>query len=336
MRAISPPIAALVASLGLVASACSSGASCAGDASAAGDGANAEGAGDATSGADSAGGGGNPTMSAADAMAQNVVGLRVANWSPDSPAVDFCLAQHGTTAFQGPVLRELAAQEADAGLVEAGPPALSFPAVSSYSFVVADQYDARIVVGGADCTVGITTDATNLPPLARGSFTTFALLGEANPIGGAAGLEIVAFEDAAGSGPAVAVRFINAAANVPAANFGSVITEGSIDEVFTDVQFGQAGTIDGQTPDAGEETPAETYAPLTSPSGLTFAVTSTNGSPAVLTTANNVTIAEGAVVTMALIGPTGLVDGGLGVQLLQCIDNAGTVGPAGSCQIISQ
>lgn len=335
MRAFPPSIAALVAGLGLAASACSSSASCAGDASAAGDGASADGGGDATGSTESDGAGANPVMDSA--TPQPVTAVRVANWSPDSPAVDFCLSPHGTTAFQGPLLRGLAAQEAEGGLVEAGSPALAFPEVSSYSFVGPDQYDVRMVVAGAsDCTVGITADATNLPPLGPGTFNTIALVGEANPVGAGAGLETVAFEDAAGSGPAVAVRFINAAANVPAASFGSALAGGSVAEVFTNVQFGQAGTLDGQTPDAGEETPAQTYASLMSPSGLTFVVSSSSGTPAPLATANNVTIAEGAVVTLALIGPTGAIDGGIAVQLLECVDNAGTVGLLGNCQIISQ
>src|ERR1700722_7569004 len=46
--------------------------------------------------------------------------LRAANWSADSPSVDFCLAPHGTGAFRGPILGEAAAAIDDAGVIDAG------------------------------------------------------------------------------------------------------------------------------------------------------------------------------------------------------------------------
>ena len=48
------------------------------------------------------------------------------------------------------------------------------------------------------------------------------------------------------------------------------------------------------------------------------------------------TIAAGATITTALLGggDDGL-DGGAPLQLLECVDNAGTVGLSGSCAIVS-
>ena len=51
------------------------------------------------------------------------------------------------------------------------------------------------------------------------------------------------------------------------------------------------------------------------------------------------TAATGAVLTLALIGESPATDAGTGtppLQLLQCVDNAGTVGLCGSCKIVSQ
>src|SRR6202030_1440041 len=47
--------------------------------------------------------------------------VRVANWSPDAPGVDFCLAPHGTTAFVGPLLGTQSA------LLDAAAPLLAYP-----------------------------------------------------------------------------------------------------------------------------------------------------------------------------------------------------------------
>jgi hypothetical protein len=64
--------------------------------------------------------------------------LRVAHVSPGAPAVDFCLARHGTTRFTGPIL-------ARAGRA-AG---LSYATVTRYFDVDAARYDVRLVAPGA-------------------------------------------------------------------------------------------------------------------------------------------------------------------------------------------
>ena len=58
--------------------------------------------------------------------------------SPGAPAVDFCLARHGTTQFTGPIL-------ANAGRA-AG---LSYATVTRYFDVDAARYDVRLVAPGA-------------------------------------------------------------------------------------------------------------------------------------------------------------------------------------------
>ncbi|MGA7120003.1 MAG: hypothetical protein WBY94_07900, partial [Polyangiaceae bacterium] len=78
-----------------------------------------------------------------------LAGIRIANWSPGAPAIDFCIAPHGTTAFQGPILANTAPALVDAGTCPPGPVGLAFTEVSSYSLVQPQQYDVRLVVAGA-------------------------------------------------------------------------------------------------------------------------------------------------------------------------------------------
>jgi hypothetical protein len=73
--------------------------------------------------------------------------VRFAQLSPDAPALDFCLAAHGTGDFQGPLLAQFAE---DAGSpLGAGAPGLSFAQVSAYFTIDAGQYDVRLVAAGA-------------------------------------------------------------------------------------------------------------------------------------------------------------------------------------------
>ncbi len=340
----SMPAAGLIALLAT--SGCSGGGTCTADASAAlsteggvEGGAKAEGA-DATANPDGQGavedGGTTGDAIGPVGPTPTLAGLRLANWSTDSPPVDFCLAPHGTTAFQGPLLAAQAAAS-DAGSCDAGGPGLAFPEVSSYLLLAAHQYDARLVVGGAtDCSVKLTTDSTNLPALAAGTFTTLALVGEAIPAGGAPGLQTIPFLDTGEASDAgVALRFINAAANEPAVELAEVLSGNSLAPIFVGVQFGQAGTIDGEQGDAAAPT-SDTFVSFPASSPKTLDVSTSPGSSGLVASAPNFAAAAGAVVTLALVGPTTSADGGLGAELLECVDNAGTVCVTGVCWVVSQ
>jgi hypothetical protein len=80
--------------------------------------------------------------------------LRVAQLSPDLTSIDLCVAPHGTTAFQGPLVAELATS---LGGADAASPGTGYAKVSAYISVAAGQYDVRIVAAGAtDCSVAVT------------------------------------------------------------------------------------------------------------------------------------------------------------------------------------
>src|SRR5215475_3377922 len=104
--------------------------------------------------------------------------VRVAHVSPGAPAVDFCLAVHGTTQFTGPIL-------ARAGRA-AG---LSYATVTRYFDVEAARYDVRLVApGAASCAQPLAglDDFTRLPELTDGASATIAAEGTLGGQGDAA------------------------------------------------------------------------------------------------------------------------------------------------------
>jgi hypothetical protein len=282
------------------------------------------------------------TTTPEDASPSEAALLRVANWSPDAPAVDFCLAPHGSTAFQGPSLAGLAAADTEAGLPDAGAPALPFPAVSKYVSVSPGQYDARLVVAEAsDCSAPIASDATGLPELTANAYFTVALIGELNPTAQDPGLELAGFIDSLATGSAVEMRFINAAPGVPQANFGtgsvgtSISASGTaMTETFvpfvTHVPFGEPGTTNGEVPDS-DPPPSLTYFPTKAMTGGTLSASAPDTSSD-LVVASDVDLGAGAVATMVLIGSSA---NAAQTKLLQCVDNAGVAGLLSNCQVIS-
>jgi len=84
--------------------------------------------------------------------------LRVAHFSPGAPALDVCLAAHGTGLYAGPLF---ALFVDDAGLAsDANTPGLSYAQVSAYIAVDPGTYDMRLVSAGAtSCSSALTVPA---------------------------------------------------------------------------------------------------------------------------------------------------------------------------------
>jgi Domain of unknown function (DUF4397) len=264
--------------------------------------------------------------------------LRVANWSADAPPVDFCLAKHGTSVFDGPILAANAGSIDDAGVLDAGSGSLAFPQASAYLLLDPGQYDARIVAAGSvNCATGIA-DATSLPVLASGSLHTIALVGAVSPQHGEPKLAIVGFVDELKNSiqGALLIRVINAAADLPKAEVGT------FDVYFTPflspVSFGASSVGDPMADPNGyiSELPIvdQTIAARASVATLLGASAHT-----IVAQAPDMTLSLGASVTFVVIGANGQVtsDGGsASSELLECVDSAGTVGLEGSCQVVSQ
>jgi Domain of unknown function (DUF4397) len=278
--------------------------------------------------------------SAGDASSGTSVALiRVANWSPDAPAVDFCLAPHGTGAFRGPFVAGIVGAEVEAGLaVDAGSAGLAFPEVSSYVQVAPGQYDARIVVGNG-CTAGIAPDAVALPAVAAGASTTIALVGAESPADGPQALQIAGFLDDVTIAGSLALRFINAAPMAASVDVGTG-AGASFAALFAGIPFGQASSAQ-EAPARDGSAPAVDARGYLSRSALTgvalgarahagASTTGDGGVPSAL--ASNVWIASGSVVSVVVTGGTE----GVPLGLLECVDNAGIVGSLSNCSVISR
>ena len=277
---------------------------------------------------------------AADASTPTLALLRMANWSADSPQVDFCLAVHGTAAFHGPVLAANAAAINKVGGLDAGSGALSFPQASSYLVVEPAQYDARLVAGGSvDCSTAIMPDATSLPALASAGRETLALFGSAHPQSTDLKLQILGFlDDSKSLLTALLIRGINASLDLAKMDMGTT-SAGMFSPIVNHISFG--GSSIGQYA-VGTLMPDPNGYVITSPlASATLAVYASDTAmpggmlATPLGQASNVSVGAGGVLTLVVVGRTSS-SGGSGLRILACVDNAATAGLVGNCQILSQ
>jgi hypothetical protein len=259
--------------------------------------------------------------------------VRVANWSAGAPSVDFCLAPHGTTAFEGPFFADLS--DGDAGIGDAGLFGLSFPEVSAYVLIAPGQYDARLVTAGSsDCSTAIIADATTLPVLLGDGAETIALVGAAHPTGSEPTLAMAGFLDDTATAANVALRVINVSPDLP-----SVDVDINGKPLFVGIAFDSVGRLGA----ADASPPAVDPYGYASVSALSTATLTAGASGSPLGTASSasatgISVVAGAIVTVVVVGtetPSITEAGVPAAQLLECIDNAGTVGSAGSCSVIS-
>jgi hypothetical protein len=281
-----------------------------------------------------------------------VAGLRVANWSPDAPAVDFCLAPHGTSAFRGPIV---ISGSGDAG-------ALDFPKVSAYSYVPPGVYDVRIVVAapGVDCSLGgllvrdmvIGGDAG----LAAGTTTTLALVGMAHSPGDDSGVELQFLplsDDPVGPAPTMpldggpgsgrfAVRFVHAAPGLPQANVVGMPVDPTGNGLtgskwsLKGVAFGHANKwVDGGWDKGGTDRNLyQAFLAVPPADSLTLGLSGDASLPDAWPPPSTVPVGGGSVLTLVLAG-TPWAGTGAAVQLMECADNAGTTTAYSACRTLS-
>jgi hypothetical protein len=263
-------------------------------------------------GAGTAGDGGVRDASTDGDASTPITNLRFAHLSPGAPAVDFCLAVHGTTVFTGPLL-------GDQGLITG----LPYAAVTRYLTVNAAQYDVRIVAAGAtSCatSLGGLPDQTNLPALAVNGATTIAAIGELAPGDGGGqpfGLKAYVDDTTVATGNAK-LRFIHASSGTPAVDVG---TSGGVlfTPVFSNIAFGNtAAATNGYVQTA----------PLTNAELSVRA----NGTTTDVLAAEGTTLASGTIATAFAIGKTGNITTPL--RVLLCADNAAPVGVLTPCNIV--
>jgi hypothetical protein len=229
--------------------------------------------------------------------------IRFANWSPDAPTAgyDFCLTPHGTTNWQGPVL---GTELGDAGILgDGGTSAIQTPWVTAYFGVDPAQYDVAVVAAGATSCASPLTTANSLPSLADGAFTTIAILGDTNVSGSDKALYVAAFPDdsTAPSGGA-ALRFINAAPDLAAVDFGTGSNASgastAFQAVFTNVAFGAAGSQAGS--DAGT-VDSNGYIAVAPVAGVELSAHVSQGGTGDTATASSQSLSAGSITTMVLV-----------------------------------
>ncbi len=274
-------------------------------------------------------------IDAADAATPQAF-VRVAQWSPDAPAVDVCFTTAGDTwDGQVPQIAQLVAA-ADAGaLGDGGAAGLTFPQVTSYLVIPPDTYAVRLVAAGsADCSTSVVDLAS--VPLAANTYTTIAAIGEKAPVQSDQPLKLVAFADdvTAAAGQA-GVRFINASPSLISIDVGTGSlsgTGGTFVPLFAGIQFGQTGSAaesDAGTVDANGYLATNAY------SGATLSAHVTSSATDTATAANDVNVPASSAATLALVSG---VTGGGGAKLLQCADADDSTGTSllAACTLISQ
>lgn len=257
------------------------------------------------------------------------VALRLANWSPGAPGVDFCIAPHGTSAFQGPLVAALAATLEDGGS-DAGASAIPFPQASAYVLVAPGTYDTRLVAGGAtDCTAGLVADAP-APPLAAGQALTVAVIGNTHPNT----LALITYPDDTASAGSVGVRAIHAAPSLAIIDVGTVPPAGGalVAPFFTSMSYKNSSASAANARAAMFD--PNGYAPAM-PFSMMNVVSRPSGAPNNQALAQSVSVGAGAVVTFVVVDALSPPPGGRPAQLVECVDNAGSLGLTGSCSVIS-
>jgi len=236
--------------------------------------------------------------------------VRVAHLSPDAPAVDFCVAQHGSGKFIGPIL--------STNGFAAG---IAYSNVTKYFELEPAQYDVRLVAPAqADCTapLGGLADFTSLPEIAAGASATIAAEGLA-AIGSTTPFTLRAYvDDSTVDAGKAKLRFVHASPGTPDVDIGT--SGGALFQpLFTDIAYGDiASANDGYIetdPLSGIEISARAHGTITDALSIT---------PAVLP--------AGAIATAFAIGEIG--DASAPLRVLLCDDNAAPTGLLSQCSLV--
>jgi hypothetical protein len=262
---------------------------------------------------------GPPSDAAAVAPSSN---FRVAHLSADLPALDVCVAPHGTTSWQGPLIGRLSG-------IEAGAPGIAYAQVSAYLPIGAGQNDILLVpAGSSSCAAPGLPNVpvvSNLPPSTANSFVTILIAGEVRPTGGDKALTFATIpDDSQLAGGAASLRAVNAMPCGDALDFGL----GSATRwtpLFTGVPFGTFGTQAG--PSNGT-TDGNGYLPVPALSAETLSVRWSSDAGPQAAASNTITVPVGAIATVVAVGRSGDPP-----ALLLCVDNQPSGGILSDCSL---
>jgi hypothetical protein len=239
--------------------------------------------------------------------------VRIAHLSPDTPAVDICLAPAGSNAFDKSLLKTLGANDG-----------LAYPQVTTYVDLPVGMYDVRIVHATASgCSIGAVPDTKNVG-IHNDLTATIAAIGVLDRSGAAAtnpGLSLAIFlDDTAVTAGKTKLRFIHASPGTPNVDVG-LGTGTSFAKVFSNVAFGTVAMHAPLVNGFVETTP------VTSPVAARLANATTDA-----LVIPSVTLAAGSIATaIAIGGKTGASTNPLAV--LWCSDNAPANGLFAACSV---
>jgi len=243
--------------------------------------------------------------------------LRVAHLSPDAPAVDFCIAPDGTTAFTGPVMKSLGAT---AGL--------AYTQVSAYATVAAGAYDVRIVApNAANCTTSLAglPDITNLPAVPAGGYVTAAAIGLLGSTATPFQLKAYVDEHTPPAGK-VKLRFVHDSPGTPAVDVG--VGQGSaFAPIFPNVSYPNFAAASATIDANGFATLDPITASVTNPVDIVARVTGTTADALVIPVTTNV--AAGTAASAFAVGL--LTSTATPLEVVLCLDNAPASGAYATC-----
>lgn len=255
--------------------------------------------------------------------------IRFADWSPDAPAAgyDVCVAPHGTTQWQGPVLAQ--------GIGDAGTLTFNFPTVTTYFQSDVGQFDVEIVAAGGSCSTPIGSAITGLAALQANDWYTLALVGDTTKSGSDPTLTAVLFQDdGAPTDGSTSVRFLNAAPDLASMDFGAgTLAASSFDPLETNVTFAHIASQTGN--DAGGVVDPNGYVGvfLADAGPIEFSGHTSQGGTTDTATASNQSFDANSAVTLALVNGK---NGGAAAQFLVCTgDGVALSSLTSTCTIVT-
>jgi hypothetical protein len=282
---------------------------------------------DLDAGAPAVEGGGAPEASGDDGDAGPPQSfLRVAHLSTDLPPIDVCVAPHGTTTFQGPLIGQLASTVTG---TDAASPGLGYAQVSAYLSLAPGQYDVRVVsAGAADCSSGVS-DTTSLTALEDNAHATLLIAGELQPTTGDRALTaLIIPDDATIACGAASLRAVNAMPAAATLDFGFGSFASAWTPLFAGASFASAAATAGRSAGTLD---SNGYLPMAPVTTQVFSARASSGATGDILAVEQLSIEFGAIVTVVAIGKAS--DDTHPAALLFCTDNSPSGGLLSDCSI---
>jgi len=253
--------------------------------------------------------------------------IRLAAFSPDSDAVDYCLAPHGTTDYVGPILYGIGPQ-----LSVDGSKGLQFGETSIYVSTTPGYYDVRIVPAGAiSCATNVIATDSSIGYFAQDAYQTLVLAGDATTAGSDPSIDVIRLTDSLSVTGYAKFRFVHVSPGLPSLDLGF----GSLDDsdfkaLFSSVAYGATGMSSSYgTVDANG------YLTTSAWSDQTLSLHTSVGATSDSLTAEYVDLEAGSLASFwAIGGKTG--DTQHPLSLVRCLDNGTVSGYLAPCQVISE